>query len=154
MIHKATNISAVTYLILTLISFNIFPKFLFHTTKLNTKDTKGGVVYAANKIICHEWFILRKQHRLYIQRFSRMFRAIIHIILLAIQIYKNVLYLTKKSTFFCSSFLIIFLNKIQFMFSISSIAFVWCRLVHSPATLTTLVLPILGKFVAVFPLSH
>ena len=65
MIHKATNIPTVTYLILALISFNVLPNFLFHITKLDTKDTKSGVIYAANKIICHEWVILRKQHRLY-----------------------------------------------------------------------------------------
>lgn len=53
-----------------------------------------------------------------------------------------------------SIFSIISLQKIQFMFPILPVAYMRCHLVHCPATLTTLVLPMLGKFVAVFSLAH
>ena len=40
------------------------------------------------------------------------------------------------------------------MFSVLPIAVMCCWFVHSPSTLTTLVLPVFGKFVAVFPFAH
>lgn len=40
------------------------------------------------------------------------------------------------------------------MFYVLSVAVMCCRLVHSPSTFATLVLPKLGKFVVVFPFAH
>lgn len=40
------------------------------------------------------------------------------------------------------------------MFSVLPIAVMCCWFVHSPATFATLVLPVFGKLVAVFPLAH
>ena len=53
-----------------------------------------------------------------------------------------------------SIFSIIFLQKFQIVFSVLSVAIMRCRLMHSPATFATLVLPILGKLVKVFPFTH
>lgn len=53
-----------------------------------------------------------------------------------------------------SIFSIILLCKIQFMFPILSVAYMRSWLVHCPATFATLVLPMLGKFIVIFPLSH
>ena len=53
-----------------------------------------------------------------------------------------------------SIFSIILLCKIQFVFPILSVAYMRCWIVHCPATLTTLVLPMLGKVIVVFPFAH
>ena len=53
-----------------------------------------------------------------------------------------------------SIFSIIFLQKIQFVFPILSVAYMRSWLVHCPTTFTTLVLPMLGKVIMVFPFSH
>ena len=53
-----------------------------------------------------------------------------------------------------SIFSIILLQKIQFVFPILSVAIMRYWFVHCPATFTTLVLPMFGKFVAVFSLAH
>lgn len=53
-----------------------------------------------------------------------------------------------------SIFSIILLCKIQFMFSVLSVAYMRCRFVHCPTALATLILPMLGKVIMVFPFSH
>ena len=40
------------------------------------------------------------------------------------------------------------------MFSVLSVAKMRCRLVHSPSTFATLILPMLGKFIVVFSFAH
>ena len=50
--------------------------------------------------------------------------------------------------------LIVVIIEFQSVFSVLSVAVMRCRLVHCPSTFATLVLPILGKFVVVFPFAH
>ena len=50
--------------------------------------------------------------------------------------------------------LIVAIIEFQSVFPVLSVAVMRCRLVHCPATFAALVLPILGKFVVVFPFSH
>lgn len=50
--------------------------------------------------------------------------------------------------------LIVAIIEFQSVFSVLSVAVMRCRLVHCSSTFTALILPMLGKFVAAFPLAH
>ena len=50
--------------------------------------------------------------------------------------------------------LIVVIIEFQSVFSVLSVAVMRCRLVHCPATFAALVLPMLGKFVEVFSITH
>ena len=50
--------------------------------------------------------------------------------------------------------LIVVIIEFQSVFSELSVAIMCCRLVHCSSTFATLVLPMLGKFVLVFPFTH
>ena len=50
--------------------------------------------------------------------------------------------------------LIVAIIEFQSVFSVLSVAVMRRRLVHCSSTFAALVLPMLGKFVAVFPLTH
>ena len=50
--------------------------------------------------------------------------------------------------------LIVAIIEFQSVFPVLFVAVMRCRLVHCPSTFAALVLPVLGKFVAVFSLTH